>query len=272
MKKFIQYQTWEHLLLYLSKSLDLPFFELLKQPSFNQNIGLSYFRFDSWSELLAGLNLDRGVDIFGETTSNSNYLIDIQNTDISSLPIVLFASLDSLNLFLFSSERPKILASSKKKLKEAKVDLVDCEKIKPLEIKKLSQDYICQNHLKVSESILDKVTKKTSTLPESFNLIDSLAVLENPTLQTKFLELQSTREETNLFFLSFPPKNLAQKKVWLKASKEENLQLILAIVFNKLKKQGQDKLLLEVIEVDKKIKTLSKTPPLVWWKEFLWRV
>ena len=216
--------------------------------------------------------LSSGEGLFEESNNDANFLIDIQDIDISKYAEYLSQKLQDYEgqVFIYSSELDTLNAETKKNLKKYKIEVETLKKIDPTIATNLYQDYCQKINLKLTSSQISTLVAQTISYHEIIDNLDFISMAGD--VKNGYNSLLKTQKPA-LFMQVF---NLANLDImpWYKNVNENELQLALSLIFGKLDKASNEKskyLQQQIIYTDKQIKTSSKLPALTWFRLMLWR-
>jgi len=267
------FSFWDQIFLDQDFSIDLIFSQNFI-PCILKDNGFVIESLDTWSEIFTYLS--SGLGLFEDKVSNI-YFFDVKDLSFDANALKLLEQIQkefsNLEIFLYSSTQEKLKVNDKKNLKKAKVKLKEVKKVDPNFLQKLAKKYlqILQNEgSKITSEDLKIALKESENSKELLDKIDFLDFSDDLSLARKSL---TSDFDKPIFMWTFDLNNLQRDLGrWAKKLKEDEIQLALSLVLNKLKKQNhpyQAVAIQNLIQTDFKIKSSNKISSLVYWKSFL---
>lgn len=216
---------------YLSKLLDEDFVQLIN----NQGSKVEKINLNSWPDLENLL----GDNIFD--TSKSNKIVNINDLDIDKKVIQFLQRLDIFGetIYFYSTTRFGLGAVEKKLWKSAKFDYNEI-KCKKNELEDIAKILNKNNKNNLNQVMISQIIEISSNVDELINNIDIVSVGQNADEIIKYL---SNKELTPAYMLHFDVnRGLQNYQEWLSHSKDEEIQLMLSLIFGKLKNNPMKKL------------------------------
>ncbi len=194
-------------------------------------------------------------------------MVDISSLKINTKLSELTKSLEnSINIYLYNPDNRKLIATDKQILKKAGIEYKILKQIPSSTKEELLEKYLSTHQVDKSKLNVKKILQLTSTLHEAIDVIDLC------TLEPEYLKTLQSPTLTQLYMQNFRPGNKHDIRTWHRETKEQELQLAISLILTKLKKQHNvSSSVQNLINLDHRIKTLSKTKPHTWYKYFLWQ-
>lgn len=224
----------------------------------------------SWPELSDQINLNN-ADLFDFEVSDSNFLIDFGNLEISPKVIETLKTIESLSgqYFFYSNSQETLKAETKAFVKKNKLEITSLKKIDESLALSIASEYNLQAQTNLKSTSLSRLIQKIETYQEIVDKIDFLSLSGD---SEKFLEQVLIVPKQEIFMMAFDLNNPAKNQSWLNIEESE-IQLAVSIVFGKLIKSNTTlakKALADLIQTDYNIKTVTKVNSLTFWKLFIW--
>jgi len=268
MIQYLQYTDFSLVLEYVSGVVNL---DIIK--TFNKfNIpGVDRFGVEKWDDIQTRARSSGGFFDDG----SSIFLIDIANMDFESLgkkEIAGINSIDeSLQVFLYSSYKDKLLATEKNILKKIKCNIINLKKASSDKLAGFLDKYLLDLNLEIANGTKTEILKNSNNYTEVADIVDFIDLAED---EKKSISHLYKKAELPLYMRSFNISHLDRDIPKWSSIKTEDLQLAISLIYGKLDKQhgqvarGFKK---DLIMTDEKIKTRGGISPILWWKLFLWK-